>query len=73
MRFLTKEQENYWQKIKDGGTLIRSHKAGNNVPRFMDNRGDDSVDPSLWNFYYWSIDESVLLKNNKLAQSPGYN
>ena len=64
-RELLAENKRWWD-------LIRSHKAGNNVPRFMDNRGDDSVDPSLWNFYYWSIDESVLLKNNTLVQSPGY-
>ena len=65
-RELLAENKRWWD-------LIRAHKAGSNVQRFMDNRGDDSADPNVWNFYYWSLDESVLLKNNKLVQSPGYN
>jgi len=52
--------------------LIRAHKVGQNVPRFMANRGDDSTDANIWNFYYWPIAESVKIKNDKLVQSPGY-
>ena len=52
--------------------LIRAHKVGINVDRFMTERGDDSTDPNVWDFYYWPIAESVLIQNQMLEQSPGY-
>lgn len=64
-RELLAENKRWWD-------LIRAHKVGENVPRFMAERGDDSTDSNVWNFYYWPLDESLLLKNNKLVQSPGY-
>jgi len=64
-REMLAENQRWW-------SLIRAHKVGRNVPRFMDNRGDDYSDPSVWDFYYWPLDESVLIKNDKLVQSPGF-
>ena len=64
-RELLAENKRWWD-------LLRAHKAGSTVPRFMDTRGDDSADSNVWDFYYWPLDESVLLKNDKLVQSPGY-
>jgi hypothetical protein len=59
------ENQRWW-------SLIRSHKVSQNVQRFMDNRGDDSTDPNVWNFYYWPVAESVIIQNQKITQSPGY-
>jgi hypothetical protein len=64
-REMLAENQHWW-------SLVRSHKVAQNVQRFMDNRGDDSVDQNVWNFYYWSIDESVIIQNSKITQSPGY-
>ena len=64
-RELLAENKRWWD-------LIRAHKVGQNVPRFLENRGDDSTDPNIWNYYYWPITESVLILNDKLEQSPGY-
>lgn len=64
-RELFAENQRWW-------ALIRAHKVGQNVPRFMTERGDDSSDSNVWNYYYWPIAESVMLKNEKLEQSPGY-
>jgi len=52
--------------------LCRAHKVGQNVERFMENRGDDATNESLWNFYYWPISESMQLSNPNLVQSAGY-
>jgi len=60
------ENKHWWD-------LIRAHKVAEYVPRFMAERGDDSSNASIWDFYYWPIAESVMLKNDKLVQSPGYN
>lgn len=64
-RELLGENKRWWD-------LCRAHKVGQNVPRFMTNRGDDSTDSNVWRYYYWSVAESVLIKNDKLIQSPGY-
>ena len=65
MRELCAENKHYWD-------LIRAHKVAQYVPRFMTNRGDDSTDPNVWNFYYWPVAESVIIQNTNLTQSPGY-
>ncbi len=64
-RELLAENKRWWD-------LIRAHKVAANVPRFMVSRGDDSSDSNVWDNYYWPLNESVLLKNDKLVQSPGY-
>jgi hypothetical protein len=65
MRELCAENKHWWD-------LIRAHKVAQYVDRFMTNRGDDSTDPNVWNYYYWPIAENVLIQNSKLTQSPGY-
>ncbi|HEC41721.1 MAG TPA: RagB/SusD family nutrient uptake outer membrane protein [Bacteroides sp.] len=65
MRELCAENKHYWD-------LIRAHKVAQYVPRFMTNRGDDSTNPAVWDFYYWPVAESVLIQNGNLTQSPGY-
>ncbi len=64
-REMFSENQRWW-------SLIRAHKVSQNVQRFMDNRGDDSTDPNVWNFYYWPVAESVIIQNTKITQSPGY-
>ncbi len=64
-REMFSENQRWW-------SLIRSHKVSQNVQRFMDNRGDDSTDPNVWNFYYWPVAEGVIIQNPNLTQSPGY-
>ncbi|TKG90759.1 RagB/SusD family nutrient uptake outer membrane protein [Puteibacter caeruleilacunae] len=64
-RELAAENKRWWD-------LLRAHKAGLEIPRFMESRGDDSTDSGVWDYYYWPISEGVMLKNNKIVQSAGY-
>jgi len=65
-RELAFENKHWWD-------LCRAHKAGQYITRFMTERGDDSTSENVWNFYYWPISESMMLKNDQLEQSAGYN
>ncbi len=64
-REMLAENQRWW-------SLIRAHKVGLNVPRFMTERGDDSTDPNIWDYYYWPVAEGVLIQNEQLVQSHGY-
>ena len=65
MRELCAENKHWWD-------LCRGHKVAQYVSRFMAERGDDSTDPNVWDFYYWPVAESVMVQNTNITQSPGY-
>ena len=65
-RELLGENKHWWD-------LCRAHKVAQYVDRFASERGDDSTDPNVWNYYYWPVAESVIIQNPNITQSPGYS